>query len=179
MSVERERILAAEMLAVKSVMAHVLGRINQLDPVLAEAIQGGFEDAEGKIRKTMAKSRQRVTSDQGVKALAVIEAPSRNNVSQGGKPQPVIGRQRQWRQVGNRRGASRSVLHRLPGDGANVAEIRVGKSTSGRCCFQLACVVSAPVAGGRLCYAHTYKWVRRNLTGDGIIFFAKQCPGDI
>ena len=73
MSVERERTLAAEMLAVKSVMAHVLGRINQLDPVLAEAIQGGFEDAEGKIRKTMAKSRQRVTSDQGVKALAVIE----------------------------------------------------------------------------------------------------------
>jgi hypothetical protein len=74
MSVERERTLAAEMLAVKSVMAHVLGRINQLDPVLAEAIQGGFEDAEGKIRKTMAKSRQRVTPDQCVKALAVIEA---------------------------------------------------------------------------------------------------------
>ena len=39
------------MLAVKAVMVHVLGRINQLDPVLAEAIQSGFEDANDKIRK--------------------------------------------------------------------------------------------------------------------------------
>jgi hypothetical protein len=61
------------MLAVKTVMAHVLGRINQLDPVLAEAIQGGFEDAEDNIRKTMVRSRRRV-SGQEVKALAVIEA---------------------------------------------------------------------------------------------------------
>jgi hypothetical protein len=74
LSVERERTLAAEILAVKTVMAHVLGRINQLDPVLAEAIQGGFEDAEKKIRKTMVKSRQSVTPGQGIKALAVIEA---------------------------------------------------------------------------------------------------------
>jgi hypothetical protein len=62
------------MLAVKTVMAHVLGRINQLDPVLAEAINGGFEDAEDKIRRTMAKSRKRAISHQAVKALAVGEA---------------------------------------------------------------------------------------------------------
>jgi hypothetical protein len=47
MNVERDDgTLAAEMLAVKTVIVHVLGRINQLDPVLAEAIQGGFEDAK-------------------------------------------------------------------------------------------------------------------------------------
>jgi hypothetical protein len=74
LSVERERTLAAEILAVKTVMAHVLGRISQLDPVMAEAIQGGFEDAENEIRKTMVKSRQRVTPGQCIKALAIIEA---------------------------------------------------------------------------------------------------------
>jgi hypothetical protein len=75
MSVERDaRTLAAEMLAVKTVMAHVLGRIDQLDPVLAEAIQGGFKDAADQIRKTAAESRTNVTSEQAVKALAVVEA---------------------------------------------------------------------------------------------------------
>jgi|ERR1700729_4183343 galactokinase len=75
MSVERDaRTLAAEMLAIKTVMAHVLGRIDQLDPVLAEAVQAGFEDAADQIRKTAAKSRTKVTSEQAIRALAVVEA---------------------------------------------------------------------------------------------------------
>jgi hypothetical protein len=45
-----------------STSSHPLGRIYQLDPILAEAIQGGFEDAVDKIRKTATKSRTRVTS---------------------------------------------------------------------------------------------------------------------
>jgi hypothetical protein len=68
------RALAAEMLAVKTVMAHVLGRIDQLDPVLAEAVRAGFEDAANQIRKTAAKSRTKVTSEQAIKTLALIEA---------------------------------------------------------------------------------------------------------
>ena len=68
------RTLAAEMLAVKTVMAHVLGRIDQLDPVLAEAVRAGFEDAANQIRKTAAKSRTKVTSEQAIKALAIILA---------------------------------------------------------------------------------------------------------
>jgi hypothetical protein len=67
------RALAAEMLAVKTVMAHVLGRIDQLDPVLAEAVRAGFEDAANQIRKTAAKSHTKVTSEQAIKALAIIE----------------------------------------------------------------------------------------------------------
>jgi hypothetical protein len=69
-----DQILAAEMLAVKTVMAHVLGRINQLDPILAQAIQRGFEDAADSIRKTAARSRKRAAADQAAKAIAVVEA---------------------------------------------------------------------------------------------------------
>jgi hypothetical protein len=68
------RTLAADMLAVRMVLAHVLGRIYQLDPILAEAIQAGFEDAVDKIRKTATKSRTRLTSHQVVEALAAVEA---------------------------------------------------------------------------------------------------------
>jgi hypothetical protein len=60
-------------LAVRMVMAHVVGRIFQLDSILAEAIQGGFEDAAAEIRKTATKSPKRVTSHQTVEALAAIE----------------------------------------------------------------------------------------------------------
>jgi hypothetical protein len=74
-SLESEpRTLAADVLAVRMVLAHVLGRIYQLDPILAEAIQNGFEDAVDKIRKTVAKSRTRMTSHQVVEALAAVEA---------------------------------------------------------------------------------------------------------
>jgi len=69
-----DRILAAEMLAIKTVMAHVLGRINELDPILAQAIQDGFEDAVDSIRKTATISRKKVTADQAAKAIAVVEA---------------------------------------------------------------------------------------------------------
>jgi hypothetical protein len=69
-----DQILAAEMLAVKTVMAHVLGRINELDPILAQAIQSGFEDAVDSIRKAAARSRKRVAADQAAKAIAVVEA---------------------------------------------------------------------------------------------------------
>jgi hypothetical protein len=68
------RTLAADMLAVRMVLAHVLGRIYQLDPILAEAIQAGFEDAVDKIRKTATKSRTRLTSHQVAEALAAVEA---------------------------------------------------------------------------------------------------------
>jgi hypothetical protein len=70
----KPRTLAADMLAVRMVLAHVLSRIHQLDPILAEAIQGGFEDAVDKIRKTATKPSTRVTSHQVVEALAAVEA---------------------------------------------------------------------------------------------------------
>jgi hypothetical protein len=45
----------------------------RLDPILAEAIQDGFEDAVNKIRKTATKSRTRQSSHQVVEALAAVE----------------------------------------------------------------------------------------------------------
>jgi hypothetical protein len=71
------RTLAADVLAVRMVMAHVLGRICHLDPILAEAIHGGIEDAVDQIQKTATKSRKRLTSHQAVEAveaLAAVEA---------------------------------------------------------------------------------------------------------
>jgi HEAT repeat protein len=67
------RTLAADVLAVRMVMAHVLGRICQLDPILAEAIQSGFEDAVDQIRKTATKSPKRLTSHQAVEVLAAVK----------------------------------------------------------------------------------------------------------
>jgi hypothetical protein len=73
-SVERDATLAADVLAVRMVVAHVLGRIYQLDPILAEAIQGGFEDAVDQIGKSATKSSKRMTSHQAPEALAAVEA---------------------------------------------------------------------------------------------------------
>jgi Cu/Ag efflux protein CusF len=75
MNVEREiRALAVEMLATKTVISHVLGRINQLDPVLAAAIQGGFRDATDEIKNIAAKSGKKTSSDRALKSLAIVEA---------------------------------------------------------------------------------------------------------
>jgi hypothetical protein len=83
------RTLAADVLAVRMVMAHVLRRIYQLDPMFAEAIQGGFEDAVDQIRKTAAKSRKRLTSQQTVEAVAAvgtIRAAMSNMSDNGARP---------------------------------------------------------------------------------------------
>jgi hypothetical protein len=74
MSIETGDVaLAAEVLAVKTLIGQVLGRVHQLDPILAEAIQGGFEDAGNKIRRMAARSRKTVNADQAVRALSTIE----------------------------------------------------------------------------------------------------------
>jgi hypothetical protein len=169
MSVERERTVAAEMLAVKLVMAHVLGRINQLDPVLAEAIQ-----AEGKIRKTMAKSRQIKASKLSLSLRPFAQRRFAGRKTAAGHRSPTTietGRESPWRIV-----------------------VCASTAPRGRCEYcrdtirqvdQWALLFSAGVCRFRdsrrrptlLC--PYLQMVRRNLTGDGIIFFAKQCPGDI
>jgi hypothetical protein len=52
-----DRTLEAEVLAIKTVIAKVLARINGLDPMLADAIRGGLGDASDKIRKIVSKSK--------------------------------------------------------------------------------------------------------------------------
>jgi hypothetical protein len=85
------RTLAADVLAVRIVMAHVLDRICQFDPILAEAIQGGFEDAVDHIRKTAVKSPKRLTSQQIVATVAAVETPRATMTNMSDKPpQPSV-----------------------------------------------------------------------------------------
>jgi hypothetical protein len=64
--------LTADVVAIKAVIGHVLGRIHQLDPILAEAIEGGFEDAAGEIRALGIRARSE-GANQVVRAIATIE----------------------------------------------------------------------------------------------------------
>jgi hypothetical protein len=70
---EKIRALAAEMLALETVISRVLDRISRLDPVLAAAIRAGFEDAADDLESLATKSGQTTSSKRAVKALAVIE----------------------------------------------------------------------------------------------------------
>ena len=66
--------LTADVVAIKAVIGHVLGRIHQLDPILAEAIEGGFEDAASEIRALGTRVRKGSTAaNQVVRAIATIE----------------------------------------------------------------------------------------------------------
>jgi hypothetical protein len=95
MSIERDdRPLAAELLALKTVMVHVLGRINQLDPVLADAIQGGFGDAAAQISKMVTQSGKGATSEHAAKAIAVVET-LRAAMLEADRPHERAVRQRQ------------------------------------------------------------------------------------
>jgi hypothetical protein len=69
--------LAAEVLAVKTVIGQVLGRVHQLDPVLAEAIQGGFEDAANEVRTMATIARKGTGANKLVRAIAAIESLQR------------------------------------------------------------------------------------------------------
>jgi hypothetical protein len=80
-----DRAIAAELLAVKTVMVHVLGRINQLDPVLAVAIQGAFGDATAHISKMVTHSGKGASSERAAAPAAMLETA---------KPYARIGRQR-------------------------------------------------------------------------------------
>jgi hypothetical protein len=94
MSIERDdRTLAAELLAVKTVMVHVLGRINRLDPMLADAIQSGFGDATAEISKMVTKSGKGASSERSAKALAVVET-LRASMLETDRPHAGVGRQR-------------------------------------------------------------------------------------
>jgi hypothetical protein len=67
------KALTADVVAIKAVIGHVLGRIHQLDPILADAIEAGFEDAAGEIRALGIRARKGTGANQVVRAIATIE----------------------------------------------------------------------------------------------------------
>ena len=66
--------LTADIVAIKAVIAQILGRIHQLDPILAEAIEGGFEDAASEIRALGTRARKGTGANRVVRAIATIES---------------------------------------------------------------------------------------------------------
>ena len=74
MSNDRDiRALDAKALALEMVFAHVFNRIGKLDPVLAAAIQQGFNDASHEMEELAIKSESAESSDRAVNALAIVE----------------------------------------------------------------------------------------------------------
>jgi hypothetical protein len=65
---------ALELLAIKAVIAQVLGRIHRLDPILAEAIECGFEDAISEVRALGTEARKGTGTNKVLKAIATIES---------------------------------------------------------------------------------------------------------
>jgi hypothetical protein len=66
--------LAAEVLAIKTVIGQVLGRVHQLDPVLAEAIEGGLDDAQEVIRAVATGARKGTGAGTTVKAISTVDS---------------------------------------------------------------------------------------------------------
>ena len=65
--------MALELLAIKAVITQVLGRIHQLDPILAEAIEG-VEDAISEVRALGTEARKGTDANKVLKAIATIES---------------------------------------------------------------------------------------------------------
>jgi hypothetical protein len=66
--------VAADVFALKVVIAQVLGRIHQLDPILAEAIEGGFQDAASAMRALGTSARKGTGANRIVRVIATIES---------------------------------------------------------------------------------------------------------
>jgi hypothetical protein len=70
---ERNAQALAECLAVKTVIGQVLARVHQLDPVLADAIEGGIQDAAVQIRRMSTDPGKRISARQAARAIAEVE----------------------------------------------------------------------------------------------------------
>jgi hypothetical protein len=65
--------LAAEILAVRTVIEQVLGRVHQLDPILGDAIESGIRDAAVQIRRMSTYPGKRISARQAARAFAEVE----------------------------------------------------------------------------------------------------------
>jgi hypothetical protein len=72
MANEQLKALGADMFAVQTLLRTLLSRVGQLDPILASAIERGFQDAIDQVEHVMATSRRTETRDRCTNALASI-----------------------------------------------------------------------------------------------------------
>ena len=66
------KTLAADMFALKQLLPCLLSRVAQLDPILAAAIERGFQDTIGQVEHLLAATRSTETEDRCTRALASI-----------------------------------------------------------------------------------------------------------
>jgi hypothetical protein len=72
MADEQLKALGADMFALKQLLPCLLNRVGQLDPILASAIERGFDDATQQIEHLAAASRSTETEERCADALASI-----------------------------------------------------------------------------------------------------------
>jgi hypothetical protein len=71
------RTIHAETLAIQAVLTNVLYELKLLDPILANAIARGFDNAASQV-EIFAMQDKAVPSEPLVKALGIIESPFQN-----------------------------------------------------------------------------------------------------
>jgi hypothetical protein len=69
---EQVSALSADNFALKMLLAALLSRVGRLDPILASAIQEGFQDATDQVEHMIASCRWAETRDRCTSALASI-----------------------------------------------------------------------------------------------------------
>jgi hypothetical protein len=65
--------LRAETFAIQAILTNVLCELKMLDPVLAEAIERGFDNAANQIENSAIETGQQASSEALIKALRIIE----------------------------------------------------------------------------------------------------------
>jgi hypothetical protein len=65
--------LRAETFAIQAILTNVLFELKMLDPVLAEAITRGFDNAANQIENSAIETGQPASSELLIKALRIIE----------------------------------------------------------------------------------------------------------
>jgi hypothetical protein len=70
---DETKTVRAETLEIQAVLTNVLFQLKRLDPVLAEAIARGFDDAADQIESYATPGGRAVPLEPVVRALAIIE----------------------------------------------------------------------------------------------------------
>ena len=65
--------LRAETFAIQAILTNVLFELKKLDPIMAEAIARGFDNAANQIENVTIGTGQRASSEPLAKALSLIE----------------------------------------------------------------------------------------------------------
>ncbi len=78
--------LAAETLALQTILTSVLNRLGATDPRIGEAIRGGFDDAASFVENMAIKFGKSASPEHSVKALGIVEQLRTATLGEPDKP---------------------------------------------------------------------------------------------